>query len=1559
MALATAPASADVQAMDVVESEGAKEPGVQAPGLSLAEANEGRLWSFESWREVVREPSGKLEKLLTEEWKLNKSSQRCSICKDSKDKGKEVWQAHLLSKVHHKNAAWYAGEKLKDFASRGYNAEPLLQTISLQSGKYVFNHFTGFFATYEEHLATMKKVVVTGYEMGLPTPVAMGGAGDDKDAARDAAEEAAATQAAQEAPMPKTLKEALKSRDAWRRWMAPRAAQLSAITSVDWEATKKWDHDCPICKCNLGDPSNHLPSRRHYEAIWRLKTELKNSTANSIDGSGDRWRLSLDLIVGDFDFHLQTGFLEVRQLKWSKEQYEKLLAGAHVPEQPATAKPANGKATSEVVKKEEVEVVIFEIVFNGSSKNGSKPSFWNGQESFITDEGSSIKEHTYRLHGLEKKCVFGWLELEAEAELEASAEPLPTPNAKMVLPRKSPVVPKKSQRSQRLWKWRLPACCPPGNYMVTLLLSGAEQEEFVIFVNTVPFKKLKGRYTDQQTKEVEISWEHGLELAGAEWREDSDKVVFLRVVGKDIVMVPPASAALPQDGTLVDVLLKDGGLDSCSLHEQAETGRPVTPIDEPTLPNPASIADAKPKEVAFLTKAERQSLQVTIDQLPDVHYDHVVEWLESRKPLQHGDEEMTLNLDEMTPQEQRDLARVVEQFVEDGDDTGDVAAKAIYKHVCVMGLHKSGTHALAEYVRRFFDVEVQPSNKRLWAGTVSVGDCSVWKHTVPLEQLQLPASAEDGGRVLLLLTIREPSSWLQSLSRDPYEIFPAPGAERPRKRKRLTIDWMLKPVQIRSAESYNDPYTHRCFQSMLDLWASYARGYLVGNLTPGGDKTHVCIVRHEDVVHRPAEVIKALEERGLVRNETAFEPIEDSVTVKGMKREEIIQRENFYATGGDPDAEKADAEEEDREGSTVGSTGEDYPQQARKAVAATLTPHKAAMDRLGYPVVAVPDEEEDDLVTLPAPTARAAQDQEDGGRSPADNAAGKALAEGSASSPRAAQEDTSAVEVKQQLAEQQSSAMEDSDLDVILRSELDPMNAFLAAVGEAEPAAKEVAESLRQEAPKQETSKKKEISLVATSLQEASEKGAATQETLKRQETSTEDFSKAGPVKQEALQQATLERSAATSLLMGELREKFEMTGDWKQAFRELERTGAKSSSKVISLEPPGKVAEYQHAPRFDDKAAGLPRDWNRGEGENPKLEQEVLWWGKRARKVFKETSSSPDINSFLSFLGQRRSRDDYHQRVLNYLGPPLPQRDGWYSLEWRRPADVRYDHSTALEKKFCSGWVRAWHGCKLEALYSILVSGYLWASGDEERGDRFFTECRGVYVHKDGTKHKAESYIRFVPLCDDGIFWAVKWEVLVDRSQNVKPPHQTDQWIQKENGVKLKALWVCGRNSQQMKEGDGVAMRWDPLLEAHPYKWEESQLGASTDIEMQECGAPPSKEGAKTQTSGGMREAVGALLTAGKAVVKTTLAIRRPNRKRAVHLPGRSGPFASGPSLVRLRRKWRAVKRAKQLNLQATCSHADDAAGAAAGSSAVLPAPPPVPAPSPPRERSRSRDRD
>ena len=66
---------------------------------------------------------------------------------------------------------------------------------------------------------------------------------------------------------------------------------------------------------------------------------------------------------------------------------------------------------------------------------------------------------------------------------------------------------------------------------------------------------------------------------------------------------------------------------------------------------------------------------------------------------------------------------------------------------------------------------------------------------------------------------------------------------------------------------------------------------------------------------------------------------------------------------------------------------------------------------------------------------------------------------------------------------------------------------------------------------------------------------------------------------------------------------------------------------------------------------------------------------------------------------------------------------------------------------------------------------------------------------------------VNFVKLEHEGLFIAIKWEVMVNRQGHVKVSRSTNQWVQLAYGVKLVALWICGRTADDMCPGDPIAL--------------------------------------------------------------------------------------------------------------------------------------------------------
>ena len=121
---------------------------------------------------------------------------------------------------------------------------------------------------------------------------------------------------------------------------------------------------------------------------------------------------------------------------------------------------------------------------------------------------------------------------------------------------------------------------------------------------------------------------------------------------------------------------------------------------------------------------------------------------------------------------------------------------------------------------------------------------------------------------------------------------------------------------------------------------------------------------------------------------------------------------------------------------------------------------------------------------------------------------------------------------------------------------------------------------------------------------------------------------------------------------------------------------------------------------------------------------------------------------SMMNFLRKRYGPDG--NSVLDRLGQVVPQQNGWFRMAW-----LDYDHDTeaALSR---AGWETAFHGSKMEALYSILYHGQLLESKDESRGERMLEDASGVYLHNEESAGSVSYYARFSHLRQDGAVWTV-----------------------------------------------------------------------------------------------------------------------------------------------------------------------------------------------------------
>ncbi|MCP3917988.1 MAG: hypothetical protein GY711_20770 [bacterium] len=228
---------------------------------------------------------------------------------------------------------------------------------------------------------------------------------------------------------------------------------------------------------------------------------------------------------------------------------------------------------------------------------------------------------------------------------------------------------------------------------------------------------------------------------------------------------------------------------------------------------------------------------------------------------------------------------------------------------------------------------------------------------------------------------------------------------------------------------------------------------------------------------------------------------------------------------------------------------------------------------------------------------------------------------------------------------------------------------------------------------------------------------------------------------------------------------------------------------------------------------------------------------------------------------------------MAELLAEPERRDSGWWRLPLRDvpPPPPRPD----------ADWQRAWHGSVVEAVYSVLYHGRLWASAEADHGERFFDGCPGVYCFRDTLAEKAEAYCVETDLFDDGIFWSCKWELDVDRpaappfrpslsrpterenqeqakterDRSARVPlsfKRTDQWAQRPESVRLVALWVRCRTSAELPSGAWAA-GWAPLLEACPWKPKRSEVAVDNRTAKNiECTTSSSSQGRRTKTNDG-----------------------------------------------------------------------------------------------------------
>ena len=235
------------------------------------------------------------------------------------------------------------------------------------------------------------------------------------------------------------------------------------------------------------------------------------------------------------------------------------------------------------------------------------------------------------------------------------------------------------------------------------------------------------------------------------------------------------------------------------------------------------------------------------------------------------------------------------------------------------------------------------------------------------------------------------------------------------------------------------------------------------------------------------------------------------------------------------------------------------------------------------------------------------------------------------------------------------------------------------------------------------------------------------------------------------------------------------------------------------------------YVPDFLKTADGSPMVWHK--------KNRYASWGKKTReRHFKELPEQPkvELNKIKRFL-QLRAVVPGRITCLDMLGPMEAMGDNWYRMKWLEFEEAELPTTSELFGGIAD-WQVAWHGCGLEAIYAIIVEQGLNESQDETLGERFFEGSPGIYAHRDSQKNKVLFYSPLVELCKDGTFWRAMWELRTDRTDKV-PAKKTDQWVCRQRSTVLCALWLQGKTHKQLVDQDNVQVKWDPQLEANPWR--------------------------------------------------------------------------------------------------------------------------------------------
>ena len=241
----------------------------------------------------------------------------------------------------------------------------------------------------------------------------------------------------------------------------------------------------------------------------------------------------------------------------------------------------------------------------------------------------------------------------------------------------------------------------------------------------------------------------------------------------------------------------------------------------------------------------------------------------------------------------------------------------------------------------------------------------------------------------------------------------------------------------------------------------------------------------------------------------------------------------------------------------------------------------------------------------------------------------------------------------------------------------------------------------------------------------------------------------------------------------------------------------------------------------WNPKSEGKPRDW---------IDQRKTWCKathNEAKRRWQDTEiEKPNEISFLgAFLESRM--DGKGKCVSEFLSNPKERARGWIQFDYTPPKpdyEVFPEQYDKDRKEAKSGhWCQAFHATNLAGMYSILATGMIKESANVENGIRVSPTSLGVYCHgydpesqkkiKD-VRRKADGHLTYWSPLDDGKYYAVKFELQVDRDRG--ETIRGHQWYQPTESLRIVALWIKAVTWKDIPMNTWFAEGWNPLKEGN-----------------------------------------------------------------------------------------------------------------------------------------------